>query len=192
MRNEIKKRTIYIVLTIVLLTGMITPLIFARKTVSYTDFEGHFQYIPTIISDPVAIENNVYFQTTEQACWYDDIDYGEGNLIGYSDNGPCSVIIFGASEFPPTSGFDFRWYTAKATFEFLAIGGKTGVCEMRLVGRDYWQDDGSLEWEGNWVITASSGDLEGIQGYGTWSGPGWSPNYMPGYIPFEGRIYFPS
>ena len=63
---------------------------------------------------------------------------------------------------------------------------------MRLVGRDYWQEDGSLDWRGHWVIVEASCDLEGIRGYGTWWGPGWGATYMPGYIPYEGKIYFPS
>ena len=182
-----RKRTILTLIAIALLSLLIIPSISAKKSTSYVTVSGHLEYVPTILESKID-GGNVYLSTTELGCWYDDQDYNKGDLIGYSENGPCTVIIFGSSDFPPTSGWTMRWYTAQANFEFFTVNGKTAPVVMRLVGKD---SGPGTEWFGYWVIVDASGELEGINGSGTWWGPGWGP-FQPGHIPFEGKVYFPS
>ena len=182
-----RKRIILTLVTVALLSILVIPSISAKKSTSYVTVQGHLEYIPTIL-EHIDDGQNIYLSTTEIGCWYDDLDYGEGELIGYSENGPGTVILFDA-EWPPTTGFRMKWYTAEAKFEFFTVNGKTGQVDMRLVGKLH---AGDTEWSGHWVIVDASGQLEGITGSGTWWGPGWGALYQPGHIPFEGKVYFPS
>ena len=55
-------------------------------------------------------------------------------------------------------------------FDEVLVEGKIGSLYMDAFGnREY---DGA-DWKGTWIITAGTGDLEGLKGHGTFWGPGW-------------------
>jgi hypothetical protein len=55
-------------------------------------------------------------------------------------------------------------------FDEVEVDGKTGSLYMDAFGnREY---DGA-DWEGTWVITAGTGELENLRGHGIFWGPGW-------------------
>jgi len=161
--------------TVALLSTLLMPTALATKP---TYVSGYMKYIPKIIDWRWDDEGNLHLDTTEEGWWYDDYD----NLIGHSYDEPCRVVIHGAIGFPPTN-WDFRWYTAIATFEYFMVDGKSGGLVMRLHGKS--GEPGS-EWSGEWVILEGTEELEGIHGQGTWSGLG----YPAGDIPYEGWIHF--
>ena len=55
-------------------------------------------------------------------------------------------------------------------FEEVKVKGKRGSLYMDAFGNRAY--DGA-DWEGTWIITAGSGDLENLKGHGTFWGPGW-------------------
>ena len=155
---------------------LLIPTVLATKP---TYVSGYLEYVPTIVDERWA-DGNLHLETTEEALWYDDDD----NLIGESHDEPCRVVIhkvvFDGGEIV---GWDFRWYTAIATFEYFIVDGKSGGLVMRLHGKS---GEPGTEWSGKWVILKGTGELEGIHGQGTWSGLGWPV----GNIPYEGWIHF--
>lgn len=78
-----------------------------------------------------------------------------------------------------------------ASFKGVEIEGKVGDLEMNTYG-DRHNPEGI--WKGTWVITSGTDDLEGIQGMGTFWGPGWMPDSNTeecgdwGLIYYEGEV----
>jgi hypothetical protein len=83
-----------------------------------------------------------------------------------------------------------RWnYTEGIlTFESAVVGGRSGGLEICVHG---YRPDIYTDWEGQWLVTAATGDLEGLQGQGSWSGPGWQgdPDEY-GVVYYSGSIHF--
>jgi hypothetical protein len=67
-----------------------------------------------------------------------------------------------------------KHYIGVVTFTSAEIDGKSGALEMYVTGG---KPDFNTEWEGEWVITDAGGDLENVQGHGTWWGTGWQGNW---------------
>jgi hypothetical protein len=57
-----------------------------------------------------------------------------------------------------------------ASFASVEVGGKVGGLEMDVIG---YRPDEASDWRGTWVITNGTDELEGLQGHGTFWGPGW-------------------
>jgi len=66
------------------------------------------------------------------------------------------------------------------TFDEVEVGGVSGGLEMDVLGD---RPDLDSDWRGTWVITSGTGELEDLQGHGTWWGPGWLGDpAVPGVI----------
>jgi hypothetical protein len=164
---------------VALLSVLLIPTVLATKPEHVT---GRLDYRPfPIFPIPAKMsDGNVFLNTWEEGIW-------SGGIEGESHDEPCRVVIHGADSFPPTS-FDFRWYTGISTFEECTVDGKTGGLVIRLVGKAKF---GEI-WHGEWVILRGTGELEGIHGQGTWSGPGAPGLGQWGYVDYEGWIHFES
>ena len=84
------------------------------------------------------------------------------------------------------------FYRGIVSLDPVTVDGKLGTLEMRVSGS---RPDALTDWDGGkWVITGGTGELAGLRGQGTWSGPGWlgiDPNVY-GVIPYSGNIHFES
>ncbi|MDH3498771.1 MAG: hypothetical protein OEM97_01495, partial [Acidimicrobiia bacterium] len=99
----------------------------------------------------------LFFTTVEDAEW-------TGVFEGLSrDYGAISIPS------PDAAGPTMAMLTV--IFDEVEVRGKTGRLELDAYGG---RPDGTSDWEGNWVITSASGELEGLKGHGTWWGPGYS------------------
>lgn len=158
------------------LSVLLIPVVSATKP---THVSGMLYYVPTITHVRWA-DSNLHLDTTEESDW-------TGDLVGQSHDEPCRVVIHDANGFPPTD-WDFRWYTAIATFDECTVGDRTGGLVMHLVGKS---GEPGEDWFGQWVILGGTGELEGIHGQGTFGGPGFIPGIVvPGEIWYSGMIHF--
>jgi len=169
-----KKLSALLVCISAILSMMLMPTVFANKS---TPVSGIAPYTLIEREDVQIRGNTVHILMKEESQWIGDI---AGDAIDY----PCRLVIHGSEDFPPTSGFDFRWYTSIITFEEgeCTIAGETGGLMMRLVGKD---SGPGTPWTGKWVILTATGDLEGISGRGTWTATG-------GVISYTGWVHLPS
>jgi len=171
-----KKLSALLVCIAAILSMLLIPTVFADKS---TPVSGIAPYILIEREDVQIRGNTVHILLREESYW-------EGDIAGDAIDYPCRLVIHGSEVFPPTSGFDFRWYTSIITFEEGACtvttesGPVTGGLMMRLVGKD---NGPGTEWTGKWVILKGTGDLEGITGQGTWSATG-------GVISYSGCVHF--
>jgi hypothetical protein len=67
-----------------------------------------------------------------------------------------------------------RLYIGVVSFDSVDVGGKSGGLEMHVVGV---KEDPNSEWEGSWVITDGTGEMEGLRGEGKWWGTGWQSDF---------------
>jgi len=166
-----------IVYIVALLSTLLIPTLLATTP---TYVSGGLAYAPAVVGFRWA-DGNLFLETTEEGWWYD----AGGNLIGYSWDAPCRVVVHNANGLPATD-WDFRWYTAIATFEYFIVDGKSGGLVMRLHGT---QGEPGTDWFGQWVIISGTEDLANLRGQGTWGGPGFQgvPSIT---IHYEGWIHF--
>ena len=169
-----RKKLSTLLFSAIFLSLILTPTIFADTS---TPVSGTAPYWSTL--DEFSIRGNtVHVFKTEWSEW-------SGGIAGLTDGYPIRVVVHGSDVFPPTAGFDFRWYTAKATFAdgectiMTESGPVTGGLEMRLVGKD---SGPGTPWTGKWIILKGTGDLNGITGQGTWTATG-------GIISYTGSVH---
>jgi len=163
---------------VALLPTLWIPTVLATKP---TYVSGSLAYDPVIVGSKLA-GRNLHLETTEEALW-------SGGLTGVSWDEPCRVVVHNAVLDAEGNivNFDFRWYTAIATFTECTVGDKTGGLVMRLVGMD---SGPGTDWSGKWVILRGTGELANLRGQGTWWGPGWPPGIPTPTIFYEGWIHF--
>lgn len=78
-------------------------------------------------------------------------------------------------------------YRGRNYFSDVTIDGKTGSFVMAVDGRQPLGD----EWRGQWEIISASGELDGMQGAGTFWGPGAGGPFTWGHLDYEGVIVLP-
>ncbi len=123
---------------------------------------GTFDYVPTLLETRTA-DGNTWRYATEVEMW-------TGDFVG------TGFSTFRAEIF--SAGFWNVWL--RSTFTGTVLGN-AGTLDIQLVGLR----EGGI-WNGHWVILSGTGDLAGIRGQGTWSGPGF-PGPSP-YISYSGQI----
>jgi len=170
-----KKLSALLICTATILSMLLIPTVFANKS---TPVSGTAPYKLIEREDVQIRGNTVHVLLKEVSHWM-------GDIAGDAEDYPCRLVIHGSEVFPPTSGFDFRWYTSIVTFDEGACtvttesGPVTGGLVMRLVGKDSGL---GTPWLGSWIILKGTGDLKGINGHGTWSATG-------GVISYSGWIH---
>lgn len=139
--------------------------------------EGVWRYIPVPPNPPEfdfsfkkdEADPNLYTTGSWRSDWSGTIT-GKSKDIGFAifhDAGPAIFID-------------------SLSFESVEVDGRSGGLELYLIGSGVVGD-----WKGTWQITSATGDLEGLQGTGDWSGPGWfgDPEVM-GEVNYTGSIHF--
>lgn len=161
-------KRVLVVVTVCLALAVLAVPVQAQSAIPVS---GLWWYLPTVESSRTVGDNTI-LSTTEVAVW-------EGDFVGESTE--VGRVIQHASGMVTFQGW--------VTFSSLTVDGKTGTARMRVSGV---KESPSADWEGHWVIIAAEGDLEGLHGNGTFSGPGWSPplgNNM-GYVTYDGTVHF--
>lgn len=152
------KRTLFLLLAALLILAAAVPALAMGRGDSLRGKGGVWCYTPTAdvvfnISDYDG--EKVFMSTTEIGDW---TGVFEGTSADYG------VVVFPNAEVPPTL------FTGTVVFDEVEVDGVTGGLEMDVVGS---RRDPFGNWYGTWNITSASGELEGLNGYGIWWGPGW-------------------
>ena len=164
------KKKLFVLLAIVMVLSIVSITTFAGPP---EDAEGVWYYRPTGPPGEKFAGGNTFLTISDEGYW-------TGTFAGDStDIGKVAIHSKG------------HWiYKGVVTFASVTVAGKTGGLEMRVQGR---RPNALAEWDGKWVITGSSGDLAGLQGQGTWWGPGWLGDpTVYGIVSYSGNIHFES
>jgi hypothetical protein len=133
---------------------------------------GEWYYLPTgMVVDKVA-GGNTFVSIS-------DVGYWTGTIAG-SETDVGTAVIYRSGRWGYTEGI--------LTFESAVVDGLSGGLEIRVNG---YRPDIYTDWQGQWLITEATGDLEGLQGQGSWWGPGWQgdPNEY-GVVDYSGNVHF--
>jgi hypothetical protein len=74
-------------------------------------------------------------------------------------------------------------FMATVVFDEVEVRGRVGAMELDVHGG---RPDGTADWEGQFYITDASGELEGLEGHGSW----WGPGFIVGKTEDCGVIYY--
>jgi len=143
--------------------------------------QGLWYYMPSIL-DVKVVGGNTFLTITDVGNWNGTFD---------GDSTECDVFpVCAVSEDAGTvvayaSGHAF--YAGVNTFPSVTVNGKAGRLVMRVNGVKFGDS-----WDGRWVIIEGEGELAGLQGQGTWWGPGYNPAEPLEYgeIHYAGDIHF--
>lgn len=132
--------------------------------------EGVWTYLPVGQVEEV-FGNHVLMTISDEGDW-------AGDITGFADDyGEVWIHASGA-----------MYYYGKVPFEGVTVFGRTGVMMVTTYG---WKPDPFSDWEGTWEIIFASGELAGLQGGGTWEGPGWQGDpAVPGVCTYSGAVRF--
>ena len=131
--------------------------------------EGLWEYIPTIQEESL-VGDTVLLKVTDREWW-------SGGLDGTS-KGRYSVMIY-------PSG---RWFFAETSAFTGTVNGRSGRMTMAVYGG---RPNDQADWEGRWMIIGGTGELEGIRGSGSFSGPGWLGDpKVRGKVDYRGSVTF--
>lgn len=160
------------------------------------DAQGYWYYLPSQPPEVVKIVGDNTFLSIA------DTGYWTGTFNGDVD---CSEFKAPEDDLAENCGesTDIGWVTIHSndawfyrgivSLDPVTVDGKTGTLEMRVSGsRPDAELDEDSEWEGKWVITGGSGQLEGLRGQGTWEGPGYLGGADYGIIRYAGNFHFES
>jgi hypothetical protein len=124
------------------------------------DADGIWYYKPDLASaqmvafEPYHGDPNKVFMAVPYASKWTGVFSGESKDYGLAvAHGPNPMIFVDA-----------------VSFDSVQVGEATGGLHMDVLGD---RPVVGAEWRGTWVITGGSGELAGLQGRGTFWGPGW-------------------
>lgn len=155
-----KKATVIIGLTVVLaaMTALVTPALAgsgqgrAGKTGIWC-YRPDFTRVEEVVIDGYEGEK-AFLETVENAEWTGPLT-GESIDYGLAVSRPDGPTLFAAT----------------VVFDSVTVRGRTGGLELDVHGG---RRDGTANWWGALRITSATGDLEGLEGRGSWWGPGYS------------------
>ena len=112
--------------------------------------------------------DRMFAQTVETGDW-------TGTFTGTSTD--YGVIVF------DNERVNHALFAGTVIFDSVEVDGRTGGLEMDVHGGTW---TGPNDWDGSWTIVDSSGELAGLEGSGTWWGPGFDPEQPDecGVIPY--------
>lgn len=133
---------------------------------------GEWYYLPTgMVVDKVA-GGNTFVSIS-------DVGYWTGTIAG-DETDVGTAVIYRSGRWSYTEGI--------LTFASAVVDGRAGGLEIRVHGH---RPDIFTDWQGQWLITEATGGLEGLQGQGSWWGPGWQGDpYEYGVVYYSGNIHF--
>ncbi len=159
--------TVIMVLCLMLIFGCSTPTAIDERA------EGVWTYLPT--GQPIVDVVGPYtFMTISDAS---DLT---GTFIGSADDFG-EVVIHSSGP---------MYYKGIVPFESATVNGKTGGLVLSVYGTKP-NPSADAKWNGKWVIESGTGELAGLNGQGTWEGPGWQGDpEVPGVVNYSGSIRF--
>ena len=159
-----KKILILLIVLAVFVTMSITSC--AAPSEADVDEDGIWCYTPTgvlpVIFDPYEGDSSKAFMQASYVSEWTGTFTGESVDYGLA----VAHILSPDPEMPPVP----MTFTGTSTFPNVEVEGKVGSMEMNATGD---RTDPTADWEGTWVITSGSGELEGFQAHGAFWGPGW-------------------
>ena len=164
-----KKRSLFLVT--VLMVVLVSVLSVPAHAGPPENASGVWHYRPLGLPEVKVAGGNTILTIKEEAYW-------EGTFDGVSeDHG--TVVFYAAG----------HWiFQGWVEFDPVTVDGRTGSLTMRVIGS---KPDAGADWAGTWVIIKGTGDLKGLQGQGTWWGPGWQGDPLVyGVIPYAGNVHF--
>ena len=162
-----KKKLIVLLAVIVMLLIVSIPVLAGPLE----DADGVWCYTPDSIAVEKVAGGNEFWATSETAVWTGTFD---GESVDH-----CRAVIHSSGAW---------WGVCEISFDSVTVGGENGALDMFAIVR---RPSVFAEWDGSWTITAGTGDLKGLRGEGTMSGPGWQGNpKICGEINYSGNIHF--
>ena len=159
------KKKLLVSLALIIILSMSTITAFAGPPDN--EVEGTWCYLPTNEMVPEFHGKNTFIYIEDDGEW-------TGTFSGMSKDIGTTIIHGGSG----------KWtYHAYVSFDEVTVNEVSGTLEMRVNGM--FQDG---LWEGRWVITGSGGELSGLQGQGTWEGPGYIGDGC-GMTSYSGKIH---
>lgn len=167
------ERKLFVLLTVIM--GLCLILIFGccTPTAKNENAAGVWSYLP--VGSPIedVVGPHTFMTISEIGDW-------TGTFTGSADEFGEAVVH--------SSGPWYYW--GIIPFESVIVNGKTGGLMISTFGS---RPNAGAKWNGTWIITSAKGDLTGLQGQGTWEGPGWQGDpEVPGVLNYSGSIRFES
>jgi len=164
-----KKRLFVVLAVIVVLSTAAIPALAGPPE----DASGLWCYVPQTMALEKIVGGNQFITATDTGYW-------SGTFNGVSDDF-CAAVIHSTG---------YTWGRCTVSFASVTVDGKTGGLEMSvLLWLPQWGDPQGV-WDGTWVITGGTGELNDLRGQGSMSGPGWQGGPGCGEIDYMGNYHF--
>jgi hypothetical protein len=173
---KMKKRLFVLLAVIVVLSMASTPAL----AVPPEDAGGVWCYMPATLVVEKVVGGNQFWTTSDVGYWTGTFHSGVSPEDPAVSEDHCSAVLH-------SSGY--LWGHCTVSFAAVTVDGQTGGLEMSvLLSQPY----AGAEWDGKWVITGGTGDLNELRGQGTMSGPGYNPEEPEdcGVIDYSGNYHF--
>lgn len=171
------KKLIGVFVIVVLVFGVAASYAFAagpKKVKKFQVAEGEWCYLPQTI-DYIEYPDGGFSMLTieEDSTW-------TGTLAGTSDEDGYLFV---------NGTYGYSMFRGDVHFTNVTVGGKSGELFMEVTG---WRPDATSPWDGPWIITGGTGELENLRGSGHAFGIGYTgdPPDEPGCVAYEGVVYF--
>ena len=171
------KKTLGLLLVIVLTLAVVTVVALAAgptKVKKHQVAQGEWCYLPQTLEYTEYPDGSFSMITIEENSTWTGTFEGTSNEDGY---------LFGSGP------HGFTMFRGEVHFTDVIVDGRSGELFMEATG---WKADAETPWDGPWVITGGTGELEGLRGSGRGGGIGYTgdPPGEPACVTYEGVIYF--
>ena len=166
------KKKLFVLLTMIMVLSMVS-ISACTTTAEDENAEGVWSYEPAGPPLENIVGPHTFLTISNAGDWI-------GTITGHADDfGEVAIHSSGP-----------WYYFGTVPFESANVDGKTGGLVISVFGSRL---NAGTDWEGTWEITSGTGDLAGLQGQGTWEGPGWQGDpEVPGEVNYSGSIHFES
>ena len=166
------KKKLFVLLTMIMVLSMVS-ISACTTTAEDENAEGVWSYEPAGPPLENIVGPHTFLTISNAGDWI-------GTITGHADDfGEVAIHSSGP-----------WYYFGTVPFESANVDDKTGGLVISVFGSRL---NAGTDWEGTWEITSGTGDLAGLQGQGTWEGPGWQGDpEVPGEVNYSGSIHFES
>jgi ABC-type Fe3+-hydroxamate transport system substrate-binding protein len=159
-RIEMKTKLLVLLAALMILSSMSVSAC-ANKPEDEVESDGVWCYLPRPrdpSTDFLKVAGNNYYQAASDVGEWTGVFTGTSEDYGVTIEHRSGRII----------------YIGTVLFDTIEVEGSSGGLELYATGV---RPDRVSDWTGTWVVTSGTGELESLQGHGTFWGPGWQGNY---------------
>lgn len=176
-------KRIFVLLTLIMVLAVISSAALAGPP---ENVAGDWYYHPRLdeLETVKIVGGNTFLWTVEDSRWNGSFQGSEDCMAIPAQDCAASVDYGDVIFYRSGRGF----FKGVVEFAEVTVHGKTGTLQMKVNGS---RPDPFTDWTGHWVIADAGKQLKGLQGQGTWWGPGWQE--IPGewgIIHYQGKVHF--